>query len=264
VPALVCRLDPFANGPQPSTARSKPTVSAKPGPGPRAATTPGRATLGRSRTRWRPASWPPGSWPHFLLAAGHVAGEWNGRTIKVVLCQEGRRWRVLAAKLVSLWVVAMAIFVADWVALAAASPILKSAYPLGGGGMSWSAAWSAVAADAARAPLVMAVFCLLGVAAAVVVRNALGAFVAGAGIVVASVAAAGNFAAVAPWTLAYWVSGWMQFRSHGYVIYHFWVDGFPGSVAAPGALAGFAGLAALILGLGAIAVVIFRRAEITT
>jgi ABC-type transport system involved in multi-copper enzyme maturation permease subunit len=206
----------------------------------------------------------PGALLILLLAAGHVAGEWNGRTIKVVLCQEGRRWRVLAAKLVSLWVVAMAIFVADWVALAAASPILKSAYPLGGGGMSWSAAWSAVAADAARAPLVMAVFCLLGVAAAVVVRNALGAFVAGAGIVVASVAAAGNFAAVAPWTLAYWVSGWMQFRSHGYVIYHFWVDGFPGSVAAPGALAGFAGLAALILGLGAIAVVIFRRAEITT
>jgi hypothetical protein len=37
-------------------------------------------------------------------------------------------------------------------------PTPRAAYPLPGPGLSWSGAWSAVAADAARAPLIMAVF----------------------------------------------------------------------------------------------------------
>jgi ABC-type transport system involved in multi-copper enzyme maturation permease subunit len=72
----------------------------------------------------------PGALLILLLAAGHVGGEWNDRTIKVLLCQEGRRWRVLAAKLVSLWFVAIATLILDWVALAAISPILKASFPL--------------------------------------------------------------------------------------------------------------------------------------
>jgi hypothetical protein len=54
----------------------------------------------------------------------------------------------------------------------------------------------------------------------------------------------GNLPVVAPWTLVYWVSGWMQFRSHGYVMYHFWIDGFPASVHTPGVLTGLIGLIA--------------------
>lgn len=206
----------------------------------------------------------PGALLILVLAAGHVANEWNDRTIKVLLCQEGRRWRIFAAKLVSTWVVAMTILILDWMALAAVSPILKASYPLAAPGLSWSAAWTSVAADAARAPLVIAVFAFLGVSASLIVRNALGAFAGAGSLLIASLAAAGNFAAVAPWTLAYWVSGWMQFRSHGYVIYHFWVDGFPDSARGPGALTGFIGLLGVVVAAAITGLAVFRHADVTT
>jgi ABC-type transport system involved in multi-copper enzyme maturation permease subunit len=198
-----------------------------------------------------------------LLGSGHVGNEWDQRTMKTVLCQDGRRWRILSAKVASLWLAALAILILDWMVLAALSPVLKATYPLSGTGLSWSAAWSTVAADAARAPVVIAVFAMVGVAAPVILRNALGAFALAAGVVVASLAAAGNFSALAPWTLAYWVSGWMQFRSHGYVIYHFWVDGYPASVHAPGALTGFIGLLVASAVVAASAVALFRRADVS-
>jgi len=206
----------------------------------------------------------PGALLIFLLAAGHVGNEWNGRTIKVVLCQEGRRWRVLAAKTASLWLVACAILLVDWVVLAALSPVLKAAYPLGGPGLAWSAAWSAMAADLGRAPLTVAVFTVVGVAAAVLVRNALGAFALAAGALVTSLVIAGNFSELAPWTIAWWVAGWMQFRSHGYVIYHFWVDGFPAGLSNPGPLTGLVGLLGVIAVAAGVALWVFRRADITT
>ena len=156
----------------------------------------------------------------------------------------------------------MGILVVDWVALALLSPILKAAYPLGTRGLSWSSAWTAVAADAARAPLVLAAFTVLGVTAAILIRNTIGAFAAALGIVVVSLAGAGNLAAVAPWTMTWWVSGWMQFRSHGYVVYHYWVDSFPGNAGSPGFVAGTLGVTGSIVVLGAVAVGIFRRAEV--
>ena len=199
----------------------------------------------------------------FLLAAGHVGNEWDQRTIKTLLCQNGTRWQVLAAKAASIWIAAIVILLGDWVVLAAASPILKAAYPLPGPGLSWGQAWSAVAADAARAPLIIAVFAILGVAAGLIMRNTLAAFSVAGGITLASLAAAGNLAAVAPWTLTYWVSGWMQFRSHGYVIYHFWVDGYQTSVHPPSALTGLAGLLAVIILATVVAHATFRRSDIT-
>jgi ABC-type transport system involved in multi-copper enzyme maturation permease subunit len=200
----------------------------------------------------------------FMLAASHLGNEWDRRTIKTLLCQTGTRWKVVAAKAASVWIVAMAITGLDWAALAAISPLLKAAYPLPGPGLSWAGAWTAIAADIARTPLILAVFTLLGITAAVVVRNALGAFALAAGTLLASLAAAGNLAAIAPWTLAYWVSGWMQFRSHGYVIYHFWVDGYPHGVSTPTVLAGIAGLGAVTLLGAAASTAVFRRTEITT
>jgi hypothetical protein len=108
------------------------------------------------------------------------------------------------------------------------------------------------------------VFALLGLTASVIVRNALGAFALASTVLIASLAAAGNFAAVAPWTLAYWVSGWMQFRSHGYVIYHFWVDGFPGSVHPPGTLSGFIGLVGVVAAAALTAFAVFQHTDVTT
>ncbi|MGH9124387.1 MAG: hypothetical protein ACRDZ8_06630 [Acidimicrobiales bacterium] len=199
----------------------------------------------------------------FLLAAGHVASEWDHHTLKSLLCQEGRRDRVLAAKLASVWIAGVAVLVADWAVLAAASFLWRAAYPLPGPGLSWAGGWSAVAADAARAPLVIAVFAVVGVASAVLLRNALAAVAMAGGFVLASLTAAGNVAAIAPWTLAYWVSGWMQYRSHGFVVYHFWVDGYPAGAHSPSVLAGTLGLAALIVLGAAVSAVAFRAADVT-
>ena len=55
----------------------------------------------------------------------------------------------------------------------------------------------------------------------------------------------------------------MQFRSHGYVIYHFWVDGYPASVHPPGVLTGLAGLLAVIILAIVVAHVTSRRTDIT-
>jgi hypothetical protein len=199
----------------------------------------------------------------FLLAAAHVANEWNARTVKTLLTQEGRRWRVLAAKMASLWLASLGIVIVDWVALALLSPVLKAAYPLAGPSSSWSSAWTAVAADAARLPLVLAVFTVVGVAAGVVVRNALGAFLLAGSFLLASLLAAGNLSGVAPWTLTWWVAGWMQFRSHGFVIYHFWVDAFPGAAHPPGALIGGLGLVVVMALAGAAAVAVLHRVDIS-
>jgi ABC-type transport system involved in multi-copper enzyme maturation permease subunit len=198
-----------------------------------------------------------------LLATSHLGNEWDRRTLKTLLTQTGTRWKVLAAKTASIWIAAIAVTAIDWATLAAVSPLLKSAYPLPGPGLSWSDAWSAVAAESARAPLVLAIYALLGLAAAVLVRGALGAFALAAGLLVASLAAAGNVAAIAPWTPAYWVSGWMGFHSHGYVIYHFWVDGFPAGVTPPTVLAGVVGLGGLTLLVTLISTVVFGRTDIT-
>ena len=108
----------------------------------------------------------------------------------------------------------------------------------------------------------IAVFATLGVTTAVVVRNTIGAFAISSGILVASITCAGNLAAVAPWTLAWWVSGWMRFRSHGYVIYHFWVDAFPGHAGYPGYVSGLLGVAGSIVVLAVVAVSVFRRLNI--
>ena len=56
----------------------------------------------------------------------------------------------------------------------------------------------------------------------------------------------------------------MQFRSHGYVIYHFWVDGFPAGLHSPGAVGGLVGLAGVVAVAVIGAVTVFGRTDITT
>jgi ABC-type transport system involved in multi-copper enzyme maturation permease subunit len=205
----------------------------------------------------------PGAILILLLAAGHVGNEWNGRTITAVLTQEGHRSRLLAAKAVTLWVAALGIVLVDWAALAGFSLVLKAAYHLPGGSIPWPAAWSAVAHDAARAPLVLAVFVIIGVAAAVLVRNTLGGFLLAGGAVIASMVAAG-FSGISRLTLAYWVSGWMQFQPRAYVVYHFWSDRYPSGVSPPGQLRGLLGLAAVIVVGATLAVTTLKRVDIST
>ena len=56
----------------------------------------------------------------------------------------------------------------------------------------------------------------------------------------------------------------MRFRSHGYVIYHFWVDGFPASVHPPGALSGFIGLLGVVAAAALTAFAVFQHTDVTT
>jgi hypothetical protein len=67
----------------------------------------------------------PGTLAMALLAGAHVGGEWSGRTMKSLLTQHGRRWQVLAAKLVSLWLAGAGLMAVCWAALAIAGPALS-------------------------------------------------------------------------------------------------------------------------------------------
>ncbi len=160
-----------------------------------------------------------------LLAGGHVGQEWSGRTLKQILVQEGRRWRILAAKFASLWIAGMALIAIAWLALAAILPVLNAAYPLHMPIHAGSALAGSLG-DVARASLVVAAFAALGLLAAAITRNTLGAFFLAFAFVIATMILAG-FPRVARFTLAYWVAGWMRFgQGLASVQTHIWRDDF--------------------------------------
>lgn len=160
-----------------------------------------------------------------LLAAGHVGNEWSGRTIKQVFVEEGRRWRVLLAKLVSLWMVGVALLIVLWAALAALAPVFASTYHLGVPGVSAGTALKISLPVVWRSLLVLAAFAALGTLCAVVTRNTLGAFFLGFAFVIASQLLAG-YRVVGRWTLAQHVAGWMGFHPSDIVLNHIWRDDF--------------------------------------
>ena len=111
-------------------------------------------------------------------------------------------------------------------------------------------------------PLILGVWTVLGVTAAVIMRNALGVAAVAGGVLLASLTRGRqprSGGAVDPRLLGF---GLDAFRPHGYVIYHFWVDGFPKSVHSPGALTGLIGLMAVVALAAAASVAVFRRADI--
>jgi ABC-type transport system involved in multi-copper enzyme maturation permease subunit len=188
----------------------------------------------------------PGALVLLLLAAGHVGNEWSGHTIKQVLTQEGRRWRVLAAKLASLWLVAAGLLLVAWAALAPLSFVFRS-YQVGGSALSTQAAWKLAGPLAGRSLLVLAAFVVIGVLASLVTRNILGGLALGFAFVLGSLVL-GNYAVMTRGTLSYWVAGWMGFRVEmtgppQYV----WAGSFPQQVPHPSQQAGLYGLAGLLV-----------------
>ena len=160
-----------------------------------------------------------------LLAAGHVGNEWSGRTIKQVFVQEGRRWRVLLAKFLSLWMIGMLLLIVLWAALAALAPVFASSYHLGVPGVSAGSALAISLHVAWRSLLVLAAFAALGTLSAAVTRNTLGAFFLGFAFVIASQFMAG-YKVIGRWTLAQHVAGWMGFHPSDIVLNHLWRDDF--------------------------------------
>lgn len=156
-----------------------------------------------------------------LLAAGHVGGEWSGRTLKTVLVVEGRRWRLLVAKAVSLWIVAVGLLTAMWAALAATSPIWRAAFALPVPDPSLREQWDLAAPLLARALAVLAVFALLAVAAATVTRSVVGTLSVTIGVTVAGLVTTA-FSAISNWTLGAWIAAWMRFPAQANVVTSFW------------------------------------------
>ena len=109
----------------------------------------------------------PGALALALLAGAHIGGEWSGRTMKNLLTQQGHRWRVLAAKLVSLWLAGVGLIAVCWLALAAAGPVLAHIDHLPAAHESAAHALSLAGSQAARALLVLAAFAAIGLLAAV-------------------------------------------------------------------------------------------------
>lgn len=190
----------------------------------------------------------PGALALLLLAAAHVGNEWSGHTIKQVLTQEGRRWRVLAAKLASLWLVAVGLLLVTWAALALLSFAFRT-YRVGGSAMSTEAAWKLAEPPVGRSLLVLAAFVVVGVLASLVTRNTLGGLFLGLAFVVGSLVL-GNYAVMTRGTLSYWVAGWMGFRvdeTGSQPALYLWTGSFPQKVPYPSHQAGLYGLAGLLV-----------------
>jgi ABC-type transport system involved in multi-copper enzyme maturation permease subunit len=207
----------------------------------------------------------PGALALALLAGAHIGGEWSGRTMKNVLTQQGHRWRVLAAKLVSLWLAGVGLIAVCWLALAAAGPVLAHIDHLPAAHESAAHALSLAGSQAARALLVLAVFAALGLLAAVATRGTIGTTAATAVAIIAMLIAA-SLPGAGRWTPATWVQEWMGFpvgqASITSLPTNFW-SRFISAGATPGQLAGLLGLAGLLAVCWVAAAALFRRQDIS-
>lgn len=208
----------------------------------------------------------PGALALALLAGGHAGGEWSGRTMKNLLTQCGHRWRLLIAKLVSLWLAAPGVLAACWAALAAAGPLLARLDHLPAPHLGAGHELSLALPQCARALLVLAVFAAIGTLAAVLTRGTIGTTATVAGVVVGMLMLA-SLPGTGRWTPATWVQGWMGFpaglASVTALPTNFWSRFIGAGGAGPGQWTGLAGLAGLLAAATLAAGWVFRRADIS-
>lgn len=196
-----------------------------------------------------------------LIGAGHIGGEFTGRSVKSILVEDPRRWRFLLAKAASLWLTGVVLMLATWAALALASVKLSSRYANPRLHATTGQLLGTSLDQAGRALLVLAVFTLLSLLAAVLTRNTLGTLGVSLGVVLASLALT-QTASTARWNLAYPITGWMRFQSGDTPADYLWLVSTPGHVSAPGQVMGLCVLLAVVAALGAGAVGWFTRADV--
>lgn len=195
-----------------------------------------------------------------LLAGAHAGGEWSGGTIRTVLTHDGRRLRFLAAKWLSLWLAAVGVTVACWLALGLAGPALAGAYHLPGSAAGAFGGIAGSATQLARASVVLGLFTLVGVSAAAVTRNTVGTIAVVVGLFVVALIV-GGIPAVAHYSPATSIQAWMNFTAKGFLPTNFW-SRFESPSAVVTSRVGLAGIAVSALfaaGVGAWRV----RADIT-
>lgn len=175
-----------------------------------------------------------------LIAGGHWGGEWGSRTIRQLLCREGRRGRVLAAKWLSTWAAGILTLIACYLALAVAAPLIAAAAGLPAGhSAGWAGLGSSVSA-VGRAVVVLGLFAAVGTAAGTIGRGQLAttAITAGSMLLALLVSGIAGLGRLSP---ASFVQAWMGFGSVGYLPTNFW-SRFAGSGADLGQLTGLAGI----------------------
>jgi ABC-type transport system involved in multi-copper enzyme maturation permease subunit len=208
----------------------------------------------------------PGALAMALLAGAHAGGEWSGRTMKNLLSQQGRRWRVLAAKLASLWLAGACLIAACWAALAITGPVFSRLSRLPRAHQSLAQGLALSGSQTARALLVLAAFAVIGLLAAVIARGTIGTTAITAGAVLAMLAVAA-LPGTGPWTPATWVQGWMGFpaglASVSELPTNFWSRFIGAGGAPPGHLPGLAGLSGLIVACLVLAAWLFGRSDIS-
>jgi ABC-type transport system involved in multi-copper enzyme maturation permease subunit len=206
----------------------------------------------------------PGALALALLAGAHIGGEWSGRTMKNLLTQRGQRWRVLAAKLASLWLAGVALIAVCWAALAVAGPVLVHIDHLPSAHESAAHAISLAGSQVAHALLVLGAFAAIGLLAAVLTRGTIGTTAAAAGAVIAILIAA-SLPGLSRWTPATWVQEWMGFpvgqASITSLPTNFW-SRFIGA-SGGGHLPGLMGLIGVLAVCSALAAALFRRMDIS-
>lgn len=196
----------------------------------------------------------------FLLAAAHFGGEWTGGTIAAVLSQDGRRWRLLLGKFVSLFVLTQCLLLVTWLFLAGLSLVFQASFSLQGPRpLSIADGFAAAIPTVLRSLLVTGAYCALGILAAVITRNALGTLLLGAGGLLAWLTLE-TLPSLASLSIGYWISGWMEFSNAGFSSGQvMW--GVPPGVT-PSAFVGLIALLALIPAAGAISAARFQHLDI--
>ncbi|WP_322899687.1 hypothetical protein [Actinacidiphila rubida] len=209
----------------------------------------------------------PGAVALALLAGGHVGGEWSGRTLKNLLAQNGRRSRIMAAKLVSLWIAGVGLIGVCWACLAVAGPVVRRVDRLPDPHQSAGHAAEWAGTEIGRSLLVLAAFSAIGLLAGVVTRGTIGTVAAGTAAVITMLIAA-SLPGLGSWTPATWVQGWMGFASGQGSISslpdNFWSRFIGPDGAGPGHGLGLLGVSAVILACVTAATQVFRRMDVTS
>jgi hypothetical protein len=190
-----------------------------------------------------------------VLAAMHWSGEAQRRTLTVALVASGSRRRLFAAKVGSLFVAGIAMFVFTWAGIAIAGPALRAIDPLDTS-ISLSRAWSDAGVRIAGLPF--AVLFFVGVASLCVVLLRQPVLAASLGMLcLAALNAADRLGVSTP---AAWVSRVLGLDDRRYetTLHFVWANGHAGGSW----LASAAALTGASLALLAGAYLAFRRVEL--
>jgi hypothetical protein len=186
-----------------------------------------------------------------VIAGGHWGGEWGSKTIRQLMCREGRRDRVLAAKWLSIWAAGTVTMLGCWLVLAAAGPVIAAAAGLPTAHSAVFAGLGSSASAVGRAIVVLGLFAAVGTAAGTIGRGQLATTAVTAAPMLVALLAAG-IAGIGRWSPASFVQAWMGFGPAGYLPTNFW-SRFVSAGQHVGQVAGLAGVLVTAAAAAAIA-----------